>query len=119
MSEPAIKPLVLIDGSNWLYRAFHALPPLANPQGQPTGAVYGLGNMLRRLYKDYSPQRIAVVFDPRGKTFRHEIYAEYKATRDSTPEDLSIQFPAIRELLEAMAMPVLSLIHISEPTRPY
>jgi len=109
VSEPAIKPLVLIDGSNWLYRAFHALPPLANPQGQPTGAVYGLGNMLRRLYKDYSPQRIAVVFDPRGKTFRHEIYAEYKATRDSTPEDLSIQFPAIRELLEAMAMPVLQI----------
>ncbi|MCH9828695.1 MAG: DNA polymerase I, partial [Gammaproteobacteria bacterium] len=109
MSEPVIKPLVLIDGSNWLYRAFHALPPLANALGQPTGAVYGLGNMLRRLYKDYSPQRIAVVFDPRGKTFRHEIYAEYKATRDATPEDLSIQFPAIRELLEAMAMPVLQI----------
>lgn len=109
MSEPADKPLILIDGSSWLYRAFHALPPLANPQGEPTGAVYGMGNMLRRLFKDYAPERIAVVFDPRGKTFRHELYPDYKATRQATPEDLSAQFPAIREMLDGMALPVLQV----------
>ena len=98
-------PLILIDGSSWLYRAFHALPPLTAPDGEPTGAVYGMGNMLRRLQKDYAPERIAVIFDPRGKTFRNDIYAEYKANRPPTPEELASQFPLIKELLAAMGIP--------------
>ena len=102
-------PLILIDGSSWLYRAFHALPPLTAPDGEPTGAVYGMGNMLRRLQTDYAPERIAVIFDPRGKTFRNDIYAEYKANRPPTPEELASQFPLIKELLAAMGIPMLQI----------
>ncbi|MGH8504800.1 MAG: DNA polymerase I [Stenotrophobium sp.] len=104
-----MKPLILIDGSSWLFRAYHALPPLTNPAGQPTGAVYGMGNMLRRLMKDYAPERICVVFDPPGPTFREEIYADYKANRDATPEDLSSQFPLIIEMISALGLPVLQI----------
>src|SRR3546814_17212793 len=68
------RPLILIDGSSWLFRAFHALPPLSNKQGEPTGAVYGMGNMLRRLLKDYAPEEIGVIFDAPGTNFRHELY---------------------------------------------
>jgi DNA polymerase I len=99
--------LVLIDGSNWLFRAFYALPPLHNPQGQPTGAVYGMGNMLKKLLKDYAPKRIAVVFDVSDKSFRTDLYPEYKANRMETPEDLSSQIPAILEMIEAMGLPLL------------
>jgi len=102
-------PLVLIDGSSWLFRAYHALPPLTNAMGQPTGAVFGMGNMLRRLSKDYAPERICVVFDAPGKTFREEIYAEYKANRDETPEDLSVQFAPIIEMAEALGLPVIQM----------
>ena len=102
-------PLVLIDGSSWLFRAYHALPPLTNPAGQPTGAVFGMGNMLRRLSKDYLPERICVVFDAPGKTFREAIYAEYKANRDETPEDLSVQFAPIIEMAEALGLPVIQM----------
>ena len=105
MSEP--KPLILIDGSSWLFRAYHALPPLTNPQGEATGAVFGMTTMLKRLLKEYAPERIAVIFDPPGPTFRHELYAEYKANRDETPDDLKKQFPLVRELIEAMGLPVL------------
>ncbi|WP_281783359.1 DNA polymerase I [Sinimarinibacterium flocculans] len=103
------KPLILIDGSSWLFRAYHALPPLTNAQGRPTGAVFGMANMLRKLLKDYAPERICVVFDPSGKTFRDELYADYKATRTETPEDLSAQFPAILELIEAMGLPLVTV----------
>ena len=109
MSKDASAPLILIDGSSWLYRAFHALPPLTAPDGSDTGAVYGMGNMLRRLLKDHAPERIAVIFDPRGKTFRHEIYADYKANRPPTPPELASQFPLIRELLATMAIPTLQI----------
>lgn len=102
-------PLILIDGSSWLFRAFHALPPLSNSKGEPTGAIYGMGNMLKRLLKDYAPQRIAVIFDAPGKNFRHDWYPEYKANRSETPEDLSAQFPAIVEMIEAMGLPVISV----------
>ncbi len=102
-------PLILIDGSNWLFRAYHALPPLTAPDGTPTGAVHGMGNMLRRLIKDYAPQQLAVVFDPPGKTFREDIYPEYKANRGATPEDLVIQFPLVLELCEAMGLRVLQI----------
>ena len=108
-TDDASAPLILIDGSSWLYRAFHALPPLTAPDGEPTGAVYGMGNMLRRLQKDYAPERIAVIFDPRGKTFRNDIYAEYKANRPPTPEELASQFPLIKELLAAMGIPMLQI----------
>ena len=108
-TEPSTAPLILIDGSSWLYRAFHALPPLTAPDGTDTGAVYGMGNMLRRLQKDYAPERIAVIFDPRGKTFRNEIYAEYKANRPPTPPELASQFPLIRELLDTMGIPTLQI----------
>jgi DNA polymerase-1 len=103
------KPVILIDGSGWLFRAYHALPPLANAKGEPTGAVYGMGNMLRKLMKDYAPEHIAVVFDPKGKTFRDELFAEYKATRSATPEDLTAQFPVIVDMLGALGLPVLTV----------
>ena len=110
MPNPAAaKPLILIDGSSWLYRAFHALPPLTNPKGEPTGAVYGMGNMLRKLLREYEPDNIAVIFDPRGKTFRNEIYADYKANRPPVPPELSSQFPVMRELIEALGLPVLQI----------
>ncbi|MCC2656554.1 MAG: polymerase [Panacagrimonas sp.] len=102
-------PLILIDGSNWLFRAFHALPPLTAPDGTPTGAVHGMGNMLRKLIKEYQPQYLAMVFDPPGRTFREDIFAEYKATRSETPEDLSRQFPLVVELCEAMGLRVLQV----------
>ncbi len=105
----ASKPLILIDGSSWLYRAFHALPPLTNAKGEPTGAVYGMGNMLRKLLREYAPDHIAVIFDPRGKTFRNEIYADYKANRPPVPPELSSQFPVMRELIEALGLPVLQI----------
>jgi DNA polymerase I len=107
------KPLILIDGSNWLYRAYFALPPLTSPQGEPTGMVRGFAAMLRKLLKDYAVAppdgRIAVVFDPPGDTWRNTIYAEYKATRDATPEDLSAQFPHVKEWVLAMGLPLLQL----------
>ncbi|MEK6806292.1 MAG: 5'-3' exonuclease H3TH domain-containing protein, partial [Pseudomonadota bacterium] len=105
------KPLILIDGSSWLFRAFFALQQqnFTNSKGEATGAVFGMANMLRSLFKDYAPERIAVIFDPPGPTFRNEIYPEYKANRDETPEDLSRQFPIVRELIEALGLPVLQV----------
>ncbi|HWY24967.1 MAG TPA: DNA polymerase I, partial [Nevskia sp.] len=102
-------PLILIDASGWLFRAYHALPPLTTAKGEHTGAVLGFTNMLRKLFKDYAPEEIAVVFDAPGKTFRDEMYAEYKANRDATPEDLSSQFPLIAELVQAMGLPLLAI----------
>ncbi len=106
---PSRRPLILIDGSSWLFRAYHALPPLTNARGEPTGAVYGLGNMLRKLLKDYAPERICVVFDPSGPTFRNALYAAYKANRTETPEDLSAQYPAVLELIEALGLPCVTV----------
>src|ERR1700687_5445078 len=80
--------LVLVDGSSYLYRAFHALPPLTNSRGEPTGAVYGVLNMIKKLLTDYDPEYIAVIFDAKGKTFRDEIYPAYKAHRPPMPDDL-------------------------------
>ena len=107
MADP--KPLILIDGSSWLFRAFHALPPLTNPQGEASGAVFGMTTMLKRLLKEYAPERIAVIFDPPGPTFRNELYAEYKANRDETPDELKQQFPRVIELIEALGLPVLQV----------
>lgn len=104
MTKP---PLILVDGSSYLYRAFHALPPLTSPTGSPTGAVYGVTNMLRRLLKDYHPEHLAVIFDAKGKTFRDELYAEYKAHRPPMPEELAVQIAPLHDLLRAMGLPLL------------
>jgi DNA polymerase-1 len=99
--------LVLVDGSSYLYRAFHALPPFTNSRGEPTGAVYGVLNMLAKFLKDYDPERIAVVFDASGKTFRDELYAEYKAHRPPMPNDLRSQIEPLFEAVKAMGLPIL------------
>ncbi len=100
-------PLILVDGSSYLYRAFHALPPLTNSKGKPTGAVKGVINMMRRLQKDYPNSTHVVVFDAKGKTFRDDMYAEYKANRPSMPDDLRIQVEPIHNIIKAMGMPML------------
>jgi DNA polymerase-1 len=101
------KTLLLVDGSSYLYRAFHAMPDLRNAQGAPTGAIYGMINMLRRLRNDYQAAYIACVFDAKGKTFRDDLYAEYKANRASMPEDLVKQIEPIHEAVRAMGWPIL------------
>ncbi|MBA3661314.1 MAG: DNA polymerase I [Gammaproteobacteria bacterium] len=103
------KPLVLVDGSSYLYRAFHALPALTNSKGFPTGAVYGMVNMLKRLILDYQPDYMAVVFDAKGKTFRDDLYKEYKATRQEMPSDLSRQIPPIHEIIKALGLPIIMI----------
>lgn len=100
-------PLVLVDGSSYLYRAYHALPPLTNSKGQPTGAVKGVVNMMRRLVKDYPQSPIAVVFDAKGKTFRDDMFAEYKANRPPMPDDLRPQVQPIHDIVQAMGLPLL------------
>ena len=100
-------PLILVDGSSYLFRAFHALPPLTNSKGQPTGAVYGVINMLNKLLEEYKPEHIAVVFDAKGKTFRNDLYEEYKAHRPPMPDDLRSQIEPLYELVEALGYPMI------------
>ena len=99
--------LLLVDGSSYLYRAFHAMPDLRNPQGEPTGAIYGMINMLRRLRSDYPAAYMACVFDAKGKTFRDDLYPEYKAQRAPMPDDLRLQIEPIHEVVKAMGWPIL------------
>ncbi len=99
--------LLLVDGSSYLYRAFHAMPDLRNADGAPTGAIYGMINMLRRLRQDHDAAYIACVFDAKGKTFRDDLYAEYKAHRPSMPEDLVRQIEPIHEVVRALGWPIL------------
>jgi DNA polymerase-1 len=99
--------LVLVDGSSYLYRAFHALPPFSNSRGQPTGAVFGVLNMLTKFLKDYDPTRIAVVFDASGKTFRDDLFAEYKAHRPPMPDDLRSQIEPLFEAVRGQGLPIL------------
>jgi len=101
------KTLLLVDGSSYLYRAFHALPDMRNAEGAPTGALYGIINMLRRLRNDYPASYIACIFDAKGKTFRDDLYAEYKATRKSMPEDLALQIEPIHAAVRALGWPIL------------
>ncbi|MEB0013339.1 DNA polymerase I [Glaciimonas sp. Gout2] len=101
------KTLLLVDGSSYLYRAFHALPDMRNADNEPTGALYGILNMLRRLRLDYPAAYIACVFDAKGKTFRDDMYTEYKATRASMPEDLVKQITPIHAAVRAMGWPIL------------
>lgn len=104
---PHTKPLILIDGSSYLFRAYHALPPLTNSKGDPTGAIYGVLNMLRKLQKDYDPAHIAVVFDPKGKTFRYDMYAQYKANRTKMPDELRSQIAPLHQAIEALGLPLI------------
>jgi DNA polymerase-1 len=99
--------LVLVDGSSYVYRAFHALPPLSNSRGEPTGAVLGVLNMLQKFLKDFHPQRIAVVFDAPGRTFRDDLFAEYKAQRPAMPDDLRAQVAPLLEIIAAQGLPLL------------
>src|SRR3954471_3442793 len=108
MSEDPEKTLLLVDGSSYLYRAFHALPELRSPKtGEPTGAIYGVLNMLRKLANDYKAQARACVFDAKGKTFRDEVYPDYKATRSAMPDDLSRQIEPLHEAVKAIGWPLL------------
>jgi len=107
LNENPKQLLLLVDGSSYLYRAFHAMPDLRNTRGEPTGAIYGVVNMLRKLRIDYKPDRIAVVFDAPGGTFRDRLYADYKATRTAMPEDLARQIPMLHEVISALGIPML------------
>ena len=102
-----MKTLLLVDGSSYLYRAFHAMPDLRNRKNEPTGAIYGVLNMLRRLHKDYQAHYSACVFDAKGKTFRDDLYAEYKSHRPPMPDDLVAQLAALHECVNAMGWPML------------
>ncbi len=107
MSDTAPNQLILIDGSSFLFRAFHAVPPLTNAQGQPTNAVYGVSNMLRKLINDYNTPYFAVVFDAPGKTFRHDLYDQYKAHRPPMPDDLRVQIAPLHELIRSLGLPLI------------
>jgi len=107
---PPLRPdLVLIDGSSYLYRAFYALPPLTNSKGMPTGAVYGVLNMLSKFVREYTPPHIAVVFDAPGRTFRDDLFAEYKAHRTPMPDELRSQTEPLLAAVEALGLPVLRI----------
>lgn len=99
--------LYLIDGSAYIYRAYHAMGPLSNFQGTPTGAIFGFTNMISKVLKDKAPKRVAVVFDAKGPTFRHQMYPEYKANRPEAPQDLKMQIPRIHDLTQAYGIPTI------------
>jgi DNA polymerase-1 len=107
MQQPAHPDLVLIDASSYLYRAFFALPPLTNSAGLPTGAVHGVLNMLLKFLREFSPERIGVVFDAPGRTFRDELFAEYKSHRPPMPDDLRAQTEPLLEAVDALGLPLL------------
>jgi len=101
------KPFILVDGSSYLFRAFHALPPLTNSRGEATGAIVGVVNMLRKLISEYRPTHMAVVFDAPGGSFRNELYDQYKANRPAMPEELREQIEPLHRIVEAMGLPLL------------
>jgi DNA polymerase-1 len=109
MNPAKPKPIILIDGSSYLHRAYHALPALTNSKGEPTGAIFGVINMIRRLLKDYDPEYIAVVFDPKGKTTRHQIYPEYKAHRPPMHDELRVQIQPLHAMIKAMGLPLVMI----------
>ncbi|MBL38156.1 MAG: DNA polymerase I [Xanthomonadales bacterium] len=104
MNDPKPKKLCLIDGSSYLYRAFHALPSLTSGEGLPTGAVFGVANMVRRLIEQHRPDYLAVIFDAPGKNFRHDAFADYKANRPPMPDDLRAQLAPLDELIDALGV---------------
>ncbi|MEJ6474937.1 DNA polymerase I [Pseudoalteromonas piscicida] len=109
MSQIPQNPLILVDGSSYLFRAYHAPPHLTNSKGEATGAIYGVINMLKSLLKQYQPSHMVVVFDAKGPTFRNEMYSEYKAHRPPMPDDLRTQIEPIHEIIKAMGLPLVSI----------
>src|SRR3990167_3216053 len=107
MEKKSEKQLILIDGSSYLFRAYHALPPLTTSQGLPTGAVYGVINMIKKLMKTTQFDYIGVVFDPKGKTVRHQLYPAYKANRAAMPEELRVQIAPLFDVIKAMGLPLI------------
>ena len=107
MTQKKTPPVVLVDGSSYLFRAYHALPPLMTSKNQPTGAIKGVVSMIRKLEQDFPGSKMVVVFDAKGKTFRHDMYEQYKANRPPMPEDLGVQIPPIHEIVRAMGLPLL------------
>jgi len=107
MPQQTQKCLILVDGSSFLFRAYHAIPPLTNSKGEPTNAIYGVSNMLRKLIADYQSEYITVVFDAPGKTFRNDLYDQYKAHRPSMPDDLRVQIEPLHQLIRAMGLPLI------------
>ncbi|MBJ2129958.1 DNA polymerase I [Alteromonas sp. IB21] len=107
MPDSKKPPFILVDGSSYLFRAFHGLPPLTNSKGQDTGAIYGVVNMLKSLIKQYNPTHMAVIFDAKGKTFRDDIYKEYKANRPPMPDELRSQIEPLHNIIKAMGLPVI------------
>ena len=107
MPSPTLPPAILVDGSSYLFRAYHAMPPLTNSDGHPTGAIRGVINMMRKLQKDYPESQIIVIFDAKGKTFRNDMYPEYKANRPSMPDELRVQIQPIHDIIKAMGLPLL------------
>ncbi|HFB65756.1 MAG TPA: DNA polymerase I, partial [Aeromonadales bacterium] len=106
MSNPD-SPIILVDASSYLFRAYHAMPPLTNSKGQATGAIYGVINMMKRMLSDYKPCYMAMIFDAKGKTFRDELYDQYKAHRPPMPDDLREQIEPLHQLIRAMGMPII------------
>ena len=109
MPKIAENPLVLVDGSSYLYRAYYSPPHLTNSKGEATGAVYGVINMLRSLLKQYEPTQMAVIFDAKGKTFRNDMYADYKAQRPPMPDDLRTQIEPLHRIIRAMGLPLVCI----------
>jgi DNA polymerase-1 len=107
MTLSAQKTLCLVDGSSFLFRAYHAVPPLTNPKGEPTNAIYGVSNMLRKLLTEYQTDYITVIFDAAGKTFRNDLYDQYKAHRPPMPDDLRVQIEPLHQLIRAMGLPLI------------
>ncbi|MBU2876482.1 MULTISPECIES: DNA polymerase I [Aliiglaciecola] len=107
MASVPNNPFILVDGSSYLFRAFHGMPPLTNSKGQDTGAIYGVVNMLRSLIQQYSPTHMAVIFDAKGKTFRDDIYPEYKANRPPMPDELRSQIAPLHAIIKAMGLPLI------------
>ncbi|TSA02283.1 MAG: DNA polymerase I, partial [Methylococcus sp.] len=107
MTVTGQQSLILVDGSSFLYRAFHALPPLHNSKGQPTGAILGVANMLRKLVANYPKSHIGVVFDAPGRTFRDDLFEAYKSHRPPMPEDLRCQIEPLHAVIRAMGLPIL------------
>jgi DNA polymerase I len=109
MPMPQHPDLVLIDGSSYLYRAFFALPPLSNSAGQPTGAIHGVLSMLLKFLREHPPRHIAVVFDAPGRTFRDDLFAEYKAHRTPMPDDLRSQIEPLYQIVDGLGLPLMRI----------
>lgn len=109
MPQIPVDPLILVDGSSYLFRAYHSPPHLTNSRGEATGAIYGVVNMLKSLLRQYNPTQMVVVFDAKGPTFRNEMYADYKAHRPPMPDDLRNQIEPLHQIIQAMGLPLLCI----------